>query len=68
MLLYYCTICSLYPSLYSRGLSSLSISEGEEDLINENISEYNSGADLETTSEGLCDYVINKKYVYISSK
>ena len=59
MLLYYCTVCSLYPSLFSRGLpssfSSIAI-ETEEDLNNENLSETN-GAELETTSEGLCDHV-----------
>lgn len=64
MLLYYCTICSLYPSLYSRGLpSTCSISsiENEDDpgIHNriENSSESNNGAELETTSEGLSDYV-----------
>jgi len=65
MLLYYCTICSLYPSLYSRGFPSPLISEGEEDQINENFSESNDGAELETTSEGLGDYVIDKNYIEI---
>ena len=62
MLLYYCTICALYPSLFSRGLpSSCLISsdsdQDEQDLKNVNNSDINNGAELETTSEGLCDYV-----------
>lgn len=60
MLLYYCTICSLYPSLYSRRLPS---SSSLTSLENEDETEHNfsdlatNGEELETTSEGLCDYV-----------
>jgi hypothetical protein len=63
MLLYYCTICALYPSLFTRGLPSSCLissdsdqNEDDEDLKNVN-SDLNNGAELETTSEGLCDHV-----------
>ena len=60
MLLYNCTICGLYPSLYCGNLpsstTSLDILERELDENQDNTqSDYKP--DLETTSEGLCDHI-----------
>lgn len=74
MVLYYSTICALYPNLYTSELPS-----SESTFLNTDRSEYESDEmfsgvgrkmtkreflrdnvekrDLETTSEGLCDYI-----------
>jgi hypothetical protein len=63
MLLYNCTICGLYPSLYGgNGPSSTTSSDNlenefEEDLAKNQTSNFFSKQNLETTSEGLCDHI-----------
>jgi hypothetical protein len=49
MLLFYCTVCALYPSLYATSLSISPLS-----ITNENDADKD---ELETTSEGLCDFL-----------
>ena len=68
MVLYYCTICALYPNLYTlnhpsptESISTISVSEeSDSETINELESKrflINDFDDLETTSEGLCDHI-----------
>ncbi|RNA16656.1 hypothetical protein BpHYR1_004915 [Brachionus plicatilis] len=70
LVLYYCTICSLYPNLYTANQSSpiescsskSDISLSDSDTLNESgglLRGYmtNFAEDLETTSEGLCDHI-----------
>jgi hypothetical protein len=64
MLLYNCTICGLYPSLYCGNMPSSTTSlsqniENELEDIQSKGQEYDSLSipDLETTSEGLCDHI-----------
>ena len=63
MLLYNCTICGLYPSLYGGNVPSSTASldniENELEDIQPKGQRYDSLSkpDLETTSEGLCDHI-----------
>jgi hypothetical protein len=71
MLLYYSTICGLYPSLYcTRMPSSTSISSFDSNDVHKEVetkpgssnpsNDFSSSMvqpDLETTSEGLCDHI-----------
>lgn len=67
MVLFYCTVCALYPSLYTGNLpsSGSTFSEYLDErgcnlgLNNsESILDYSEiDPDLETTSEGLCDHI-----------
>ena len=65
MLLYNCTICGLYPSLYGGNLPSSATSlEMLSDEMPDNNDQKSRLAidfmlkpDLETTSEGLCDHI-----------
>jgi hypothetical protein len=48
MVLFYCTVCALYPCLYATSLSISPASENETDTNKD---------ELESTSEGLCDFL-----------
>jgi hypothetical protein len=64
MTLYYCTICALYPCFYvdkflsaESPVNTLKTIDSEKDLKLPKKINNNNEDELETTSEGLCDFV-----------